>query len=204
MPAKNAPDIFQIEDANIPESVNKGVLADMTSYMDTEFAGLDKFLKKYFKIDDKNYAVSSGINGPVLGYNKTKLDQLGIPVPTNNESWDSLLEKCKLATKDTDGDGQIDFWGIQDPITWSTELIRYYFKELETDMYTDDMKATNFDSPKVIEFYHKLSEFRKAKTCVDLNKITLKEGEDPILAGYVAFQPLRIFRLCEHGRCDKG
>lgn len=47
-----------------------------------------------------------------LAYNKTMFDAAGLDYPTDDWTWDDLLEAAKALTIDTDGDGQIDQWGF--------------------------------------------------------------------------------------------
>jgi ABC-type glycerol-3-phosphate transport system substrate-binding protein len=54
-------------------------------------------------------------------YNKTLLKQLGQADPwvavKGDWTWDQLMNLAKLATRDTDGDGKVDQWGIHWPYT---------------------------------------------------------------------------------------
>ena len=69
----------------------------------------------------KHYAMMAGTFFPRSGvfFNKTLFDREGIPyiydmVYDKTWTWDKMLEIAKKTTKDLDGDGIIDQWGIED------------------------------------------------------------------------------------------
>jgi multiple sugar transport system substrate-binding protein len=187
---KTAPDIFQIEMGSTQGYAGKGQLLDLTPYMQKEFAGLDASLKAYFVVDKKNYSVSSGVTGPALLYNKTYLDKLGAAAPTDNETLDTLLEKCKQATRDLNGDGKTDVWGIGDPVAWNiSDFIRDFALQSGVDIYAPDMKSSNFGDPKLIAVYKLLGRFRDAGVCPAPGQVTVKEGGNEFTSGYTVFYP---------------
>jgi ABC-type glycerol-3-phosphate transport system substrate-binding protein len=185
---KTAPDIFQIELGATAGYATKGQLLDLTPYMKKEFAGLDESLKAYFIVDKKNYSVSSGVTGPVLVYNKTYLDKLGAPAPTDNETLETLLEKCKQVTRDTNGDGKIDVWGIGDPVAWNiSDFIRDFALQSGIDVFAPDMKSSNFGDPALVALYKMLGRFRDAGVCPAPGQVTVKEGGNEFTSGYTVF-----------------
>lgn len=185
---KDAPDVFQYSIANLKEYASKGLLEPLDDYKDTLFADLDASLWGDYLYESKTYGVSAGINGGALVYNKTKLDELGVRLPTDNESWESFLDLCKEVTQDTDGDGQVDFWGIQDPIDQPIDGINsYLIDSIGVKMWADDLKSSNFGKPEVVEALKKLGQFRDAKVCPEPDSVTLKDGQGYIDGGYAAF-----------------
>lgn len=83
-------------------------------------------MKDSASLDGKTYAVaenftsSSGgaeTNGTGVFFNTSLFDREGLESPyelyKNGEwTWDKMIELAKAATKDTDGDGEIDQWGL--------------------------------------------------------------------------------------------
>lgn len=64
-------------------------------------------------------AVGVPVNGTFMMYNKTMVEDLGLEDPMelyNNDpsawNWDKFLEYAKAATKDNDGDGNMDTYGL--------------------------------------------------------------------------------------------
>lgn len=184
---KNAPDIFQYSADRMQEYASKDLLVPFDEYIDSYFKDIDQGLWAPIEYEGKHYGVASGLNGGGLVYNKTKLEELGIELPTDEETWDSLLEKAKQATRDTDGDGEIDFWGIQDPIDQPLDGIMGYLRNNGLQLWSEDLQSSNFDDPEVIEALKKLGKFSEAGVCPGPDAVTLKEGQNYIDAGYVAF-----------------
>ena len=58
------------------------------------------------------YAMPYAFVMSVLHYNKDMFDAAGVAYPTDDWTWDELLEAAKALTKDFDGDGKIDQWGL--------------------------------------------------------------------------------------------
>ena len=46
--------------------------------------------------------------------NKTLLQKEGIPIPDSDWTWDDFYNICEKVTKDTDGDGIVDQFGVYD------------------------------------------------------------------------------------------
>lgn len=184
--AGTAPDVFQISTDNITDFAQKGQLVDLTPYMGTLFNGYDTVLQSLYTVDGKNYALSTGVNVPCLVYNKTLLDKLGMKPPTDNETFDSLLEMCKQATKDTNGDGKIDTWGIGDPI-YNTDFTIQVAVQYGTTLFAPDGKSSNFGDPTLISAYKMLANFYTSGYCPKPGEITVKEGSDDFLSGYSVF-----------------
>ena len=189
---KSAPDIFQLSYDAVETFATRSQLLDLTPYMNKYFSGIDQALRAYNVVDGKNYAMPSAINAGILLYNKTKLDKFGIRVPTDNETLDSLLELCKLATRDTDGDGKIDTWGINNMVWMGGggalgDFIRPLMHQYGIDAFKEDMTSSNFDHPDLVELYTKLNKFRDAGICPEPGEITTQEGGNDFTSGYTVF-----------------
>lgn len=62
--------------------------------------------------------------GIVMFYNKTLLEELGVADPwdyykADQWDWSTATQMMQKITRDIDGDGTIDIWGIADPIAYS-------------------------------------------------------------------------------------
>lgn len=178
-----APDVFQISTDNIADFAHKGQLVDLTPYMDTQFKDYDSVLKGLYTVDKKNYALSTGVSGALLVYNKTLLDKFGIPAPTDNETFDSVLQLCKQATRDTDNDGKIDVWGMEDP-TANPDFTIQVAVEYGTKLFAEDGKSSNFAEPTLISAYKMLANFYTSGVCPKPGEVTVKEGSSALLSGY--------------------
>lgn len=56
--------------------------------------------------------IPQNVSSLVVYYNKALFDQAGIPYPAEGWQWAAFLGAAKALTKDTDGDGKIDIYGL--------------------------------------------------------------------------------------------
>ena len=60
----------------------------------------------------KLVGIPQNISSLVVYYNKTLFDGAGVPYPSADWTWDDFVRTAKALTKDTDGDGEIDQFGL--------------------------------------------------------------------------------------------
>jgi multiple sugar transport system substrate-binding protein len=154
--AGDAPDIMQIGDDAVPMFVGKG-----------SFLPLDGFITGDYPLDTSIYL--PGVLAPgqwegkqwllpkdftPLGvyYNKKIFDKYGIEYPQEGWTWDDLLAKAQALTKDVDGNGKTDLWGIQLTANWTTGF-EYWVAAAKGRLISEDgTKFVGFmDSPETIE-----------------------------------------------------
>ena len=56
--------------------------------------------------------IPQNISSLVVYYNKDMFDAAGLPYPGERWTWDEFLQTARALTKDTDGDGTIDQYGV--------------------------------------------------------------------------------------------
>lgn len=115
--ADQLPNLAQIYSNRLSWYVDKGLALDLTPYMQAEGTGLTEAdyedIPAMFMDDciwgDGQYAMPFNKSMMVLYYNVEMFEQAGLEVPTTWEAWEKAAEKL---TKDTDGDGEPDIYGI--------------------------------------------------------------------------------------------
>lgn len=124
----NAPDVFYVPDGDFGRWVSTGLLLNLQSMVDGSGININDMwesgLNRY-KYDGQNlgqgdlYALPKDIGPTVLYYNKKLFDDAGVPYPSAETpmTWEQLVEIGKKLTKDTNGDGKPDQYGIG-PIWW--------------------------------------------------------------------------------------
>ena len=110
------PDVFMILSNDFNQFASLGILKNLD-----EFINNDSTFKKreYFKTallsgeyQEIQYALPYEIVPALMFVNKTLLEKEGIEIPDSEWTWNDLLNICKKATKDIDGDGILDQFGI--------------------------------------------------------------------------------------------
>ena len=183
-----APDIIRYTTVKAMLYGESGLMMDLAPYVDTYFANVYKDTFWNFEYVNNGVtqlmALPTGVNTAGLMYNKDKLEEFGIPEPKFNITWDELLELCKQATRDTNGDGEIDFWGME-LISGNTDNFSTVFAQNGIEVFTADNRGTNLNTPKGIESMLIFDMFKPYAP--NPEDISLIEGESALGSGYVAF-----------------
>lgn len=154
--------IIPLEDINLPE-------ADIFNAQEVLYESGNVCGKNY-GMKDKN----EDVDGYFMGVNLDIINELGLENPVElyekgEWTWDKFLEIAKAATKDTDGDGAIDQWGLSGvPLVLAKMFIA------SNDGYlTDDINIKEgLSDPKTmeaLEFYSSLYNTEKVVYLADNN-----------------------------------
>src|SRR5262245_1033573 len=112
----DAPDVFAMDGPLGPDYQSRDVLLDLTPYIEGESYDLGQLdenaVKDFTTADGKQFGLPRDLNVIALYYNKQIFDEAGIPYPDDTWDWAKLVEVGKQLTKDTNGDGIPDQWGV--------------------------------------------------------------------------------------------
>jgi len=158
----------------------------------------------YISEDDKNDILSQFWNGvtrqreiyafpfnqsvQVLYYNKDAFEKAGIDPDKPPKTWEDVIKYGKELTKDFDGDGTIDQWGILvslEGVFGFTPLIR----QVGGEFLNDDRSKALFNSEegvRVMELVQKMAYEYKIMP----SNWTLFEGTSAFLQGKIAMGPI--------------
>lgn len=118
-----APDVFQVGDGDVARFAAQGVFEPLDAYiagtkgstpLDTSV--FIQAVADIGKVGGTTYLLTKDSSPLVLYYNKKLFDAAGVAYPTNNWTWDDLLNAAKKLTVTTSG--KITQWGIQLPDSW--------------------------------------------------------------------------------------
>jgi len=176
--AGDAPDIMQIGDDAVPMFVSKG-----------GFLALDDYITGAYPLDTSIYLPGTLKPGSYKGvqyflpkdfssmavyYNKKIFDQYKVAYPTDDWTWDDFLKTAQELTKDTNGDGNTDIWGVQLHANW-TSGFEYWVAAAGGRLISEDGKSYvgYMDSPETIaavQFYADLyNKYKVAPPPADFN-----------------------------------
>lgn len=77
------------------------------------------------KWEGKVYALPSSAQTGVIYYNKDLFDEAGLAYPTDDWTWGDMVRMAKALTRDFDGDGMIDRYGVQLEFVYHIPFIQY-------------------------------------------------------------------------------
>lgn len=118
-----AGDVFYLDSSEAAGMIQQGVLEPLNSYItnDYDLADIEEPLLNAYKEGDQIYGIPKDYSTLGLYYNKKMFADAGIKEPP--KTWDELRTVSKQLTKDLNGDGKIDQYGLG----VAPELARQYF-----------------------------------------------------------------------------
>ena len=174
------PDIFVVPGADFDLYASIGALAPLDRSMnkDTEFdpSVYYPMALEYGRWNGISYALPVGAVPTLMFVNKTLLAKEGIPIPGNDWTWQDFLRICKAVTKDTDGDGRLDQFGVYD-YTWRKAALTNDVK-----IFSADGRNANFMSKNMEEVLYFMDELHAVSQG---QEVTAKDFD----MGRVAFRP---------------
>jgi multiple sugar transport system substrate-binding protein len=108
------PDVFQLDDSDVPAVADRGGALDLTPYLSRVGVDLARYNPEVLAIFRRGaalYGLPRGYTPLMVVYNRDLLDRAAIAYPTDDWTWDEFLRTAQLLTRDRDGDGRIDQWG---------------------------------------------------------------------------------------------
>ncbi|MBX9076400.1 extracellular solute-binding protein [Streptococcus anginosus] len=204
---KSYPNVKVVYESGIPkkdydnwlaEKILKGEQADVFMVPENDFSmlassgafkSLDSLISKeeavaYYPVayqagqyQGHSYALPIESNPVMMCVNKDLLEKEGISIPDSNWTLEDLYAICQKVTKDTDGDGLIDQYGITD-YTWKQALVAY-------NGHLRNQNGVNIDS---VEMHQALSFISKLDSLNQRYKVTSNDFDE----GKVAFYPMSL------------
>ena len=119
--AGDLPDVFYIGPEAVKSYVDNGYCRPLDDLVDTEAVNnLWPAIQTAYRYDGTNvgtgslYCLPKDLSCFAFAYNKKLFDEakLDYPDPENPYTYEEFLDVCKKLTKDKDGDGEMDQWGV--------------------------------------------------------------------------------------------
>jgi multiple sugar transport system substrate-binding protein len=146
-----APDVFAMDGPLFPDYQARDVLLDLKPYIDRDGYDLgqlaDQAVGIFASPDGGQYGLPRDLNVIALYYNKAMFDAAGLPYPDDTWDWAKLVDVGKQLTKDTDGDGKTDQWGLY---TETTDMENYWLSlvwQNGGDFFAADGHSTALATP---------------------------------------------------------
>ncbi len=147
-----APDVFAMDGPLGPDYQTRDVLLDLTPYIEKDGYDLgqldDNAVKDFTTKDGVVFGLPRDLNVIALYYNKDMFDAAGIAYPDDTWTWAKLVEVGKQLTKDTNGDGTIDQWGLYTETTDMENAWSSFVWQAGGDILNADGTQTALDKPE--------------------------------------------------------
>lgn len=176
-----APDLFFVPGDDLYEFAGAGALLDLTDLMagDAQMEEIDYYTSALQAgiYEGRTYALPYECAPRLMFVNKTILNDEGIDLPGQNWTFDDFYTICRRVTKDTDGDGVIDRFGV------TGYTYEDAFSANDVQLFDSEKRECYFTGNKVLETLSLLEKLN------ELNEgYTVSEHEFDV--GNVAFMPM--------------
>ncbi|MCR4998565.1 MAG: sugar ABC transporter substrate-binding protein [Lachnospiraceae bacterium] len=184
MTANDLPDVFYVGPSAVRSYVDNGYVTPLDDYVSEDtISKVWGTTQEIYRYDGKNigsgslYALPKDLSCFAFAYNKDLFDEAGLdyPDPAKPYTYDEFMEVCKALTKDKDGDGEIDQWGVANANQFG----------MTPYLYSNGVKFLNDDMTKVNVANNKqLEEALTFYTNLTLEGVTPTVDQDAALGGY--------------------
>ena len=157
------PDVFSLDANPVKQYIKEGWVKDLTPLIEKE--GGNKWLADFYPVslmpvteNGKTYGVPKNVVAMVLVYNSEIFKKAGIQNPP--KTWKEFRDIAKKLTKDTDGDGKIDQWGVTLVLAKACFDLRFsvVLRGHGGDFLTADWKHSNLNSPEAKEAFSMVAD----------------------------------------------
>ncbi|MBY5973762.1 ABC transporter substrate-binding protein [Ferrimonas balearica] len=182
IPAGREPDAVIMEVTRYGLFADRGVLMDLTDYVENDPLKDDlfDFAREVGVFDGKNYIVPFNSSTPVLYYNKAILEQAGVPEEPTLETYADVLAvaqqvQAELGDEGISGiaaPGQFARWGL--------------IMDNDSDMIDSVSGEILLDAPNTVEAYEWMASLVHEHGVASADGVTTEnQGRDAFLAGKV-------------------
>jgi len=193
------PDVFLLDNIDVPAFVQSGVVLDLAPYAERVGLPLSSFDPRVLAIflrDGHLYAFPKGFSPMVIAYNKDLFDRAHLPYPRQDWTFAEFRAAAKALTRDTDGDGTTDqfgFWLDRRPFMWIASLWA-----LGGDVLCPDGKRASgcLDSPASIRAFRDLTGLATRDSVTPRFfglRRSLGDNQRNLVSGHVAMMPAGHF-----------
>lgn len=136
------------------EFASRDALLDLTPYMERDKKKIDIFdiypqLLENCQYKERYYGLPVNAAADVIFYNKNLFDKAGLEYPDENLTYEILAEIAPKLTKDTDGNGRIDQYGLYIP--WNWWWVLGHVLKCGGDIFDSDLTKCLLDRPENME-----------------------------------------------------
>ena len=155
---KQPPDVSMIDQFWAAQLASTGAIIKMQTLIDgpdgIDKADVNKTAWMTATVDGEIWTMPYAMSNIVLYYNKDMFKAVGLDPNKPPTTWGELVDCAKKLTRDVNGDGKIDEWGLSFPIQAGTGTVYYYITFLWQaggELYNADYTKVAFNSPAGVE-----------------------------------------------------
>lgn len=181
--AKTLPEIYYVRTLELAAHAKQGWLQPLDPFLKSgDLVHREDFypaVEEQFAVDGKLYGLPEGLSAYGIYINKTMFNELGIPVPTGDWTWDEFYELSEAFTL-TEGGKQTRWGGFVNGGSWA---MRGVMKANGGEIFNDDSSKVVLDSDANIATFEQINRAIKAGAIPSSDG--LPTGVDPFAGGLV-------------------
>jgi|GEM_PF-643875 len=145
-------DVMRLANSYFPQFMEKGALLPLDDLVtkDKQEIDLDDFYPEALMgcraENGQIYGLPVDIAGWAIYYNRGLFDSAGLPYPDESWTWDTMLDVSKKLTRDLDGDGIIDQYGVYVKVKMG--VIELLAGQAGATILNKDNSRCTFNSPE--------------------------------------------------------
>lgn len=188
MAGRTEPDVMYMSHLWFPSFVERGAFLNLQPHIDrdNEFRKDDfhPVLAEAGKYRGDTYWIPRDLDYLVLFYNKDLFREAGVDFPNENWSWADLLNAAKKLTRDTNGDGRVDQYGILAPDGY---IAFAWIWQNGGSVLNEERTQSLIDQPAATEAVQWISDLINQEKVAPSPQVTKQEGTSEMFkAGRVA------------------
>ena len=183
------PDVLAADDEPFRQLATSGLYADLTPFLKNDpQVDVDAFYKPFqdsFRIEGRPYALPYIGHCLLIYYNRAHRRAAGLsPDPNPNWTWDEFTSDARKLTRDLDGDGRIDQFGLN-RLSWFY-CLQWIWSAGGSDMDTKMTRYT-FDTPEAKQgFQFHYDHMHKYHICPMMSDLPNMSWESMFFTGKVS------------------
>lgn len=162
--ANLAPDVMFLNNIQFPVYASNQAFLDLSPYLQSStMVQAQNFYPQTldgFQWQGEIQGVPRDASNLVFFYNKDLFDQAGVPYPTADWTWEQFLETAKKLTRDENGDGVPEQFGVS---AHHKNYFLFWFPYVWSaggDIFDVDRKHFTLDSPEAVRGLQRFADLR--------------------------------------------
>lgn len=146
-------DVMRIDVTELGAFLAEGALVDLEPYFDADptwdASAYSKVIDGMRDARGHMFGLTSTFTPYVMYFNRDLLRSAGLDAPREGWTWDDLLDACRKTTRDTDGDGRVDQWGIS--LTQWLQAVTPWIWQNGGELLDENNSRSRIAEPQAVE-----------------------------------------------------
>lgn len=173
--ADDMPDCLRMDYAYIANYVEKGLLEDLTPYIQSGAIDLSLVPDSAIsgaKFGDGVYGINAGANGLVWAINAKMITDAGKEVPSNEMTWDEFIDWA-IDYSAASGKYACDLYSLKD-----FNVFRVFAREHDEELYNEAQDGVGYSEATLVKYFTDLKKLQDAKAVQNVSEIITDVGKE--------------------------